>query len=145
VAGRRDFDVDRFLAQPLTAHVATAGPTVRPTWFLWEDEAFWILTGPWARLADHVRADPAVAISVDVCDLTTGAVRQVIARGTAELVPFDIPRGRRKLVRYLGDDEKRWDPRFRAYLHDAQEGDATWLRMRPDSLTATDLSYSTSP
>jgi hypothetical protein len=31
------FDVDEFLAQPLTA---------RPTRYLWEGGAFWILTGP---------------------------------------------------------------------------------------------------
>jgi hypothetical protein len=34
------FDVDAFLAQPLTARVATSGPTVRPTWYLWEEGAF---------------------------------------------------------------------------------------------------------
>jgi len=56
------FDVDEFLAQPLTARVATAGPTVRPTWYLWEDGAFWILTTPATRLLGHVRRDPAVAL-----------------------------------------------------------------------------------
>jgi nitroimidazol reductase NimA-like FMN-containing flavoprotein (pyridoxamine 5'-phosphate oxidase superfamily) len=60
------FDVDAFLAQPLTARVATSGPTVRPTWYLWEDGASWILTGPWATLPARVRADPAIAIVVDV-------------------------------------------------------------------------------
>jgi nitroimidazol reductase NimA-like FMN-containing flavoprotein (pyridoxamine 5'-phosphate oxidase superfamily) len=59
---RLPFDVDAFLAQPLTARVATSGPTVRPTWYLWEDGAFWILTGPWAALPNRVRADPAIAI-----------------------------------------------------------------------------------
>jgi nitroimidazol reductase NimA-like FMN-containing flavoprotein (pyridoxamine 5'-phosphate oxidase superfamily) len=133
------FDVDQFLAQPLTARIATNGPTVRPTWFLWEDGAFWILTGPWARLPDRVRADPAIALVVDDCDLATGAVRQVIARGAAELLPFDVPRGRRKLTRYLGDDETRWDERFRRYLHD--DAAAVWLRLRPVRLAAKDLSY----
>jgi hypothetical protein len=66
---RPPFDVDAFLAQPLTARVAASGPTVRPTWYLWEDEAFWILTGPWATLPARVRTDPAIAIVVDVCDL----------------------------------------------------------------------------
>jgi len=61
-----DFDIDAFLAQPLTARVATNGPTVRPTWYLWEDQAFWILTGPWAKLLDRVRADPALALTVEV-------------------------------------------------------------------------------
>jgi hypothetical protein len=136
------FDLDSFLAQPLTARVATNGPTVRPTWFLWEDGAFWILTGPWARLLARAGADPAIALVVDVCDLATGVVRQVIARGTAEILPFDVPRGRRKLTRYLGADESKWDARFRRYLHDDPAVTGTrWLRLLPASLTAKDLSY----
>ncbi|CAM5274868.1 hypothetical protein SPURM210S_06182 [Streptomyces purpurascens] len=35
------FDVDAFLRRPLTARLATNGPTVRPVWFLWEEDAFW--------------------------------------------------------------------------------------------------------
>lgn len=138
----QDIDVDAFLARPLTARVATNGPTVRPAWYLWEDGAFWILTGPWARLVDHVRADPALAVVVDECDITTGAVRQVVARGTAEILPFDVPRGRRKLIRYLGPDEDTWDQRFRDYLHtDPASAGTVWLRLRPESLAAKDLSY----
>lgn len=105
------FDVDAFLARPLVGRVATNGPTVRPVWYLWEDHAFWVLTGPWARLFTRVLADPSLALVVDECDLATGVVRQVIARGRGEFVPFDIPRGRRELVRYLGPDEtttERW-------------------------------------
>ncbi|WIX82108.1 pyridoxamine 5'-phosphate oxidase family protein [Amycolatopsis carbonis] len=134
------FDVDEFLAQPLTARVATNGPTVRPTWYLWEDHAFWILSGPWSRLPGHVRASPRLALTVDVCDLATGLVRQVVASGPAEVVPFDVPRGRRKLVRYLGPDEQRWDSRFRAYLNDAGRG-TVWVRLVPESLRGKDLSY----
>jgi Pyridoxamine 5'-phosphate oxidase len=138
----KDFDVEEFLSRPLTARVATNGPTVRPTWFLWEDDAFWILTGTWARLPDRVRADPAVALVVDECDLTTGTVRQVIARGQAELLPFDVPRGRRKLARYLGADETCWDERFRRYLYADPAGKGTtWLRLRPALLSVRDLSY----
>ncbi|WP_413471587.1 pyridoxamine 5'-phosphate oxidase family protein [Streptomyces sp. MB09-02B] len=138
-----DFDVDDFLRQPLTARLATNGPTVRPVWFLWEDGAFWVLTGPWARLFDRVKEDPRLALVVDECDIATGRVQQVIARGRGELVPFDVPRGRRKLTRYLGTDEATWDTRFVHYLHDdpAERG-TMWLRLTPDSLTATDLSYS---
>ncbi|HEU5332595.1 MAG TPA: pyridoxamine 5'-phosphate oxidase family protein [Actinocrinis sp.] len=138
----RDFDVDAFLAQPLTARIATAGPTVRPVWYLWEDGAFWILTGPWARLGARVREDPAVSLVIDVCDPATGLVRQVVAGGAAELLPFDVSRGRRKLARYLGPHEERWDPRFRGYLRDdpAERG-TRWLRLRPASLSARDLSY----
>lgn len=136
------FDIDVFLSQPLTARVATDGPTVRPVWFVWEEGAFWILTGPWAKLFHRVSADPRIALVVDVCDVATGLVRQVIARGRAELVPFDVARGRRKLVRYLGPDESRWDTRFVHYLRDDPKVRGTvWLRLVPSSLTAHDLSY----
>lgn len=137
-----DFDIDDFLAAPLTARLATNGPTVRPVWFLWEDSVFWILTGPWAQLARRVREDPELAITVDVCDLETGLTRQVVAAGVARVVPFDVARGRRLLGRYLGEDEARWDPRFRVYLHDdpAATG-AAWLRIEPRAVHATDLSF----
>jgi hypothetical protein len=138
------FDVDAFLAQPLTARLATEGPTVRPVWHLWEEGAFWILTGPWTRLYHRVRATPTdeLALVVDVCDLATGLVRQVIARGHPELWPFDVPRGHRKLTRYLGADESRWDPRFVHYLRDdPRERGTVWLHLRPARLTAHDLSY----
>ncbi|HEY0001301.1 MAG TPA: pyridoxamine 5'-phosphate oxidase family protein [Actinoplanes sp.] len=136
------FDVNAFLARPLVARVATNGPTVRPVWYLWEDQAFWILTGPWAKLFARVRADPSLALVIDECTLSTGVVRQVTARGTGELLPFDVPRGRRKLARYLGPDEDRWDERFRRYLYDDATGRGTvWLRLPPESMNAQNLSY----
>ena len=136
------FDVDEFLAQPLTARVATTGPTVRPVWYLWEASAFWILTGPWARLLSLVEHDQRLALVVDVCEPATGLVQQVIARGHCEVVSFDVPRGRRMLRRYLGEDETDWDLRFRGYLYsDPLELGTVWLRLRPDSLDAKDLSY----
>ncbi len=70
------FDLDRFLGRPLVARVATAGPTVRPLWSLWEERAFWWLTGGWSRLADILERDRGVALVVDTCDLQTGEVLQ---------------------------------------------------------------------
>jgi len=142
VATEDGFDVAAFLSQPLTARLATNGPTIRPVWYLWEEDAFWIITGPWTKLPGRVLADPAVALVVDECDVATGSVRQVICRGSAELVPFDVPRGRRKLSRYLGTEETRWDPRFRRTLQvDPAETGTAWLRINPVALVAKDLSY----
>jgi len=125
--------------------VATNGPTVRPTWYLWEDAAFWILTGPWAKLVERIHADPAVAIAIDVCDVDTGETKQLIAGGTAAVLPFDVPRGRRLLRRYLGSDEQRWDARFREYLHrDTADLGTVWVRVTPRFLRASDLSFDVS-
>jgi nitroimidazol reductase NimA-like FMN-containing flavoprotein (pyridoxamine 5'-phosphate oxidase superfamily) len=134
------FDIDAFLARPLVARVATAAPrvVVRPVWYQWEGDCFWWLTGPWSRLPVALSLDPRVALVVDSCEVSTGETRQVSARGTAEVVPNDIALTYRKLARYLGDDRPTWDPRFRAYLVDA---DASLVRLAPERLVAVDLSF----
>jgi hypothetical protein len=133
------FDVDAFLAAPLVARVAAAGPSVRPVWFLWEDGAFWWLTGSWSRLPGLLADDPRLALVVDTCDLASGRTLQVTARGRAELRPFDADRARRKLRRYLGDDEERWDERFRGGTFD--DPTAAFVRLLPDALHARDVSF----
>lgn len=136
------FDVDAFLAQPLVARLAAVGPTVRPIWFLWEEGAFWWLTGGWSQLPGLLEDDPRVAVVVDTCDLATGAVLKVMARGRAEVRPFDPERARRKLRRYLGDDEGRWDPRFLTGTF--EDPTVRFVRLEPDRLAAADASFRTS-
>ncbi|MFD0379838.1 pyridoxamine 5'-phosphate oxidase family protein [Streptomyces sp. NPDC127112] len=74
-------DVDEFLARPLVARVATQGPEVRPVWFLWEDGAFWWLTGSYSRMERILAADPRVALVVDTCELADAEVLSVTCRG----------------------------------------------------------------
>jgi nitroimidazol reductase NimA-like FMN-containing flavoprotein (pyridoxamine 5'-phosphate oxidase superfamily) len=136
------FDVEAFLARPLTARLATVGPSVRPVWYLWEDFAFWILTGSWSRIPSQIKRDARVAIVIDTCDLRTGEVLRVVANGSAELLPYDTERGFRKLSRYLGNQETTWDDRFQRYLREVNE--ARWLRLSPTRLVATDLSFRSS-
>ena len=134
------FDVERFLAQPLVARVATAGPVVRPVWYLWEDGAFWVFIGPWSGMAARLRKNPVFELVVDVCDIRTGLVRQVVARGEGSVRPLDAPRARRKLVRYLGPDERTWDPRF-SLAGDLAARELQWARLLPDRIIARDMSF----
>ncbi len=135
-----EFDLDGLLARPLIARVATNGPTVRPVWFLWEQEAFWWLTGSWSKLPPLIKRDPAVALLIDTWHPTTGEVLQLIATGHAAIHPFDANRARRKLSRYLGDDQSKWDKdRFIKGTFDSPS--AAFVRLRPDRLTVKDLSY----
>ncbi|MFD5536639.1 pyridoxamine 5'-phosphate oxidase family protein [Streptomyces sp. NPDC127079] len=137
------FDVSAFLAQPLVARLATTGPVVRPVWYLWEDESFWVFTGPWSRLPDRLARNPVFELVVDVCDPGTGVTRQVVASGQGRTVPFDTARARRKLVRYLGPNESRWDARF-ALGESATESGALWAQLVPDVLRVADLSFTPS-
>jgi hypothetical protein len=66
---------------------------------------------------------------------SAGDVVQVIACGNAEIVPFDAVRVKRKLVRYLGTDEKRWPQDFREF-----DTDTRFVRLIPTSLMTNGLS-----
>lgn len=138
------FDVDAFLAEPLTARVATNGPTVRPLWYHWEDGAFWIINGPWAKLFERVQKDPKIALVVDVYERDTGRVLQVMASGAVEITPYDIPRARRMLHRYLGPDEASWSTApddYPGYLREPGPPGAVWLKLVPRKLSPFNFSY----
>ena len=136
-----DFDLERFLAQPLVAHVAAAGPSIRPVWFLWEEDSFWWLTGPWSSLPALIGRHPQVALVVDTCDLASGRVLQVVARGNAELMPYELDRSMRKLRRYLGADPNRWDRQRFAAKGDEVDPETRFVRLVPETLRALDLTY----
>lgn len=144
------FDLAEFLARPLVARLATTGPFVRPLWFLWEEEAFWWLTGPWSKLREHLARDPQVALVVDVTDVDTGEVKIVTARGIAEVLPWGEDRAVRKFTKYLGSDQSCWDPRFlsswdpahRSGSDDEPDG---FGHLVPQTLVARDRSYRVGP
>jgi nitroimidazol reductase NimA-like FMN-containing flavoprotein (pyridoxamine 5'-phosphate oxidase superfamily) len=132
------FDLDAFLAEPHVARIATVGPRVHPVWFLWEQSAFWWLTGGWSRMPRTLAEDPSVAIVIDTCDLATGTVLQVNARGRAEILAFDPERARRWGVRYLGPDERHWGRFADGVFRDET---TRFVRLAPLALSAKDLSW----
>ena len=137
-------DLERFLARPLTAHLATVGPHVRPVWFLWEAGAFWVISGPWSTVCAEIERDRSVALAVDVADVHSGETKQVVALGEAELRPWDEERAGRLLTRYLGSNVAEWDARFPTYLRG--DGGCVWVRIVPTRRPRlVDLSFTPCP
>jgi len=60
-------------------------------------------------------------------------------RGQATVEPFDHKRARRLLSRYLGEDERVWDERFKRTLDGC--ADQLLLRFVPETAIARDVSY----
>lgn len=76
---------------------------------------------------------------IEACDLSTGTVLQVTARGAAEPLPFEADRARRWGARYLGPDERDWGRFAEAVFRDPT---TRFIRLAPAALVARDLSYS---
>jgi hypothetical protein len=141
----RGVDLEEFLARPLFAHLATAsehGPRESPVWFLWEDNAIWIIG---SRESDtfpaRVEADARCAIGIVDFDRTAGLVHHVGMRGRATVEPFDPNRARRLLTRYLGADERTWDQRFSTTVTEPDYEHAVLLQFVPETVIARDVSY----
>src|SRR5947209_3906483 len=84
------------LSRPLFAHLATsseAGAHESPVWFLWEDDALWII-GNYRTdsFPKRIEQDARCAIGIVDFDKSTGLVQHVGFRGRASLRPHDEER-----------------------------------------------------
>lgn len=144
------FDLDKeaahslmkdILSRPLFAHLATsseAGVRESPVWFLWEDDALWII-GNYRTdsFPKRIERAPRCAIGIVDFDVSTGLVQHVGFRGLASLQPCDVEKMKRLLGRYMGKLED-WDARFVEILGDA---DYIFIRFEPETAVVRDQSY----
>jgi hypothetical protein len=141
----RSVDLEEFLSRPLFAHLATAsehGPRESPVWFLWEDDAVWIIgSGISDTFPARIQADPRCALGIVDFDRVAGLVQHVGMRGQATVEAFDARRARRLLARYLGSDERMWDKRFASTVIRPATEQAVLVRFVPETVVARDVSY----
>lgn len=136
-----EFDPDEVLAKPLMAHLATAsseGPRESPVWFLWEDGAIWLIGSNEDSFPARLRREPRCAINVVDFDAGRGILRHVGIRGEATVLPMDRQRLHRLLARYLGPDQKEWNPWFQETIVAPLD---LMIRITPASIIARDMSY----
>lgn len=133
--------LDELLARPLFAHLATdseSGPRESPVWFLWEDEALWIIgNNKTDSFPKRIALEPRCAIGVMDFDGSSGKVQHVGFRGRAHLEPHDRDRMMRLLSRYMGE-VGGWDSRFVKLLDDT---DYAFIRFIPETVVVRDQSY----
>jgi hypothetical protein len=136
-----DFAPELVLSQPLMAHLATAspeGPRDSPVWFHWEDGVIWLIGTSDDSFPARLRADPRCALNVVDFDAARGILRHVGIRGEATVLPMDRQRLHRLLARYLGPDQKEWNPWFQETIVAPLD---LMIRITPASLIARDMSY----
>ena len=130
------------LSRPLFAHLATAsefGVRESPVWFLWEDEALWIIGNyKTDTFPSRVERESRCAIGIVDFDLSTGLVQHVGFRGYATIQSHDESKAKRLLTRYLGEQQEKWDARFIDVLGDT---DFVFVRFEPETAVVRDQSY----
>lgn len=139
--------LDTFLSRPLFCFLATTedgAPRISPLWFLWEEEAIWIIGDTQKAYPSRIEQRPETALAIVDFDRATGTVHHVGMRGRATVEPHDPARAERLLSRYLGPDRDEWDEPF---FGDPYEwGDEmVMIRFDPETVVARDQSYVPAP
>lgn len=133
--------LDELLARPLFGHLATgseSGPRESPVWFLWEDDALWIIGNEKTdSFPKRVELEPRCAVGIVDFDAASGLVQHIGFRGLAQCEAHDRDRMTRLLTRYLGE-VKGWDPRFVKILDD---GDYIFIKFVPETAVVRDQSF----
>ncbi|WP_242525605.1 pyridoxamine 5'-phosphate oxidase family protein [Phycicoccus sp. DTK01] len=133
-------ELDHFLAQARTCRVATAGPEgphVSPLWFLWLQGELWLNSVVATRRAQHLAADPRVAVVVDDGE-TYDRLRGVELRGRAQWVG-EVPR-RGAPDERLEAVEQGFHAKYRdPALPIPHDGRHAWLRLRPLHISSWDF------
>jgi hypothetical protein len=133
------------LARPLFAHLATvaeAEPRESPVWFLWEDEALWIIGNEKTdTFPKRIALEPRCAVGIVDFDASRGLVQHVGFRGHARREAHDKNRMTRLLTRYLGE-VNGWDPRFLKILDDQEY---IFIKFVPETAVVRDQSFAVLP
>ena len=140
----KTFDPNDVLALPLMATVATiaedGAPRNAPMWFIWEDEAIWLLGSKTTSSVTRLQGDPRCAIEIVHFDKDAGVLLHLGLRGLASIEPMSPDRFRRLLKKYLGDAE-HWNPWFIENIASVDDPDGRLIRLVPDHVYTNNVSY----
>lgn len=140
----RPFDPDLVLKQPLMANLATIGPEGpcnAPVWFLWEEDALFMLASTDNSSIRRIKADPRVAVEIVDYDNYEGRLLHLGLRGRAEIKEMDPALFKRLLQKYLDPDETRWNPWFIENVAQIDDPDGQLIKLTPESVFTNNVSY----
>ncbi|MFG6660331.1 pyridoxamine 5'-phosphate oxidase family protein [Sulfitobacter sp. 915] len=138
------FDPHALLSEPLMANLSTSsdeGPRNAPVWFLWEDEAIWMLGSKNSSSVSRLEADPRCAVEIVHFDNKAGILLHLGLRGRASIEQTNPMRFRRLLAKYLGPDEGCWNAWFIQNVAAIDDHDGRMIRLIPSTTYTNNVSY----
>jgi Pyridoxamine 5'-phosphate oxidase len=129
---------------PADGHLATVtedgAPRNAPAWFIWEDDALWLLGSVAGRSVARLSRDPRCAVEIVRFDVEAGILLHLGMRGSATIEPMCPERFRRLLRKYLGD-EANWNDWFIDTIARIDDPDGRMIKLVPDSVFTNNVSY----
>ncbi|EIE52903.1 pyridoxamine 5'-phosphate oxidase, FMN-binding protein [Citreicella sp. 357] len=138
------FDPQQLLSMPLMANLATMcaeGPRNAPVWFIWEDDAIWMLGDRDGSSVRRLEEDPRCAVEIVRFDRGKGILLHLGMRGTATVEPMRPELFGRLLEKYLGADRSKWNSWFIGNIARIDDPSGRLIRLEPQSFYTNNVSY----
>ena len=129
---------------PLMANLATMsaeGPRNAPVWFVWEDNAIWMLGDEDGSSVRRLGDDPRCAVEIVHFDREDGILLHLGMRGAASIEAMHPALFERLLVNYLGPDRARWNAWFIENIARIDDKSGRLIRLEPQSFFTNNVSY----
>lgn len=140
----REFDPQAVLGRPLMANLATVAadgaPRNEPVWFIWEDEALWMLGSADGRSVKRIEREPRCAVEIVHFDNEAGILLHLGLRGAATIEPMVPDRFKRLLYKYLGP-EADWNRWFIDNVAEIDHPEGRMIRLAPASMFTNNVSF----
>lgn len=138
------FDPSELLSLPLMANVATVtqdgAPRNAPMWYLWEDDALWLLGDRHSSTVQRLWSDARCAVEITNFDNEGGVLLHLGLRGEASIERMQPTLFRRLLTKYLGEKET-WNAWFIDNIARIDDEDGRLIKLVPESVFCNNVSY----
>ena len=141
IFAQKDFEPDEVLSKPLMAHLSTLEKTIprdSPVWFLWEEGVLLVFGTSKDSFVKRLRMEPRCAVGVVEYDLEKGILKHVGVRGVGCLLHLDKELLKRFVTKYLGSDDKLWNPWFMTNVVDPLD---IMIKITPQSIVCKNVSF----
>lgn len=138
------FEPAELLSLPLMANLATVtedgAPRNAPMWYLWEDDALWLLGDRQSSSVQRLASDARCAVEIVKFDNKGGVLLHLGLRGEATVESMRPELFRRLLAKYLGD-EAAWNAWFIETIARIEDEDGRLIKLVPESMFTNNVSY----
>ncbi len=115
-------------------------PRNAPMWFIWENDAIWLLGSTDTSSVKRVEHDPRCAVEIVHFDNDAGILLHLGLRGVASIDPMSSERFRRLLRKYLGNEDN-WNSWFIENVALIDDPNGRLIKLNPKSFFSNNVSY----
>jgi general stress protein 26 len=138
------FHPSQLLERPLMANVASVAadgtPRNAPMWYIWEENAIWLLGSSSSSSIKRLKIKPNCAVEIIDFNREDGILLHLGLRGVATIMPMDRKSLSTSAQKYVENPEN-WNAWFTNTVAKIDDPAGRLIRLKPDTTFTNNVSY----